>query len=89
MWQLRHNFAQAAAIHSEGRGRWFNPCDNSLTLTLGRNRRLLFAELGNPMREPGDFAARGVAMNDALLPSADDGGLRVHHGENRSGAVAG
>jgi hypothetical protein len=62
--------------------------DNSLTLKPRRNRRLLFAELGNPMREPGHFAARGVAMDDTYLPGADDCGLRVHHGENCGGAVA-
>lgn len=52
------------------------------------NRRLL-GELRDPVRQPGNLAAGGVAMNDALLRGADDGGLRLGHCGGGGAAVAG
>ncbi len=48
----------------------------------------LLAELGDAVGETGDFTARGVAMNDTLLRSADNGGLRIGHGGECGGAAA-
>jgi hypothetical protein len=49
---------------------------------------MLFPELRNAMRQPGDFAAGGIAMNDALLPSPDHGRFGFDHGGQGGGAIA-
>jgi hypothetical protein len=48
----------------------------------------LLAELGDPVREPRDFAAGGVTVDDVFLRSADYGRLGLNHGRERRGAIA-
>jgi len=58
-------------------------------LPKGATEKLFFSELGDPVGEPRYFAARRIAVDDALLRRADDGGLGLGHGGQRTGAIAG
>jgi hypothetical protein len=54
-----------------------------------RGGHLFLFELGDPLRKSRHFPLRGIAMNDALLGSADQSGFGFRHGDERSGAVTG
>ena len=54
-----------------------------------KRRDALFPEFGDPVRETGDFALRSIAVDDALLRGANDGGLCLRHCRERAAAVAG
>jgi hypothetical protein len=54
-----------------------------------KRRDALFPEFGDPVRETRDFALRSVAVDDALLRGANDGGLCLRHCRERAAAVAG
>jgi hypothetical protein len=51
--------------------------------------KLFFSELRNAMREPRNFAARCIAMHDALLRRADDRRFGFAHGGDCPGAITG
>ena len=51
-------------------------------------KKLFFCELRDAMGEPRDFAARRVAVHDALLRGADERRLGFRHGGEGAGAIA-
>ena len=48
----------------------------------------LFADLGNAMRKPRNFAARCIAVNDAVIGSTDQCRFGFGHSSNCGGAIA-
>ncbi len=51
--------------------------------------RGLFAELGDAVGEPGNFAAGGIAMDNALLRGANECRFCSGHGGSGGGAITG
>jgi hypothetical protein len=54
-----------------------------------RAEHLFLFELGDPLRKPGHFPLRGIAVNDAFLGGADQSRFGFRHGGKRSGAITG